>query len=171
MDVLIAFLTDLFIIFSTSPIHSSTFFLFGSTNFSNGTRSFSAENIAWIFLASSNSIAWMFSKTFLRCGWTAVGSFVYDRISRSSSLEKFFSLFLKIIIQFLLNDFKILIGFLELIVKTFFSADFAHIQDVFRLSYTCLPSGIDGFEFLCFSWKLLCNILTVKNRLEIHPLT
>jgi len=54
----------------------------------NGTISFSDEIIPTMSLSSVNSSLAMPSKHFLRCGWTRIGSFVSDRISSSSSLDR-----------------------------------------------------------------------------------
>ena len=69
-------LTDFLIMSSTSFIQSSTFFSLGFTWSTKSTFYFSAEYMAVMCFLWSNSIACMFSNTFFRWGWTAVGSLV-----------------------------------------------------------------------------------------------
>ena len=69
--------------FSTSPFASA-----GKMGSSNITVSPSADFIPWICFLESNSSLEIPSKHFLRCGWTRRGSFVSDKISNSSSLDR-----------------------------------------------------------------------------------
>jgi len=101
-----------------SPIQSSTFLLFGSTCFANFTFSRSAEFIAMIFLCSLKSIVWIFSKTFLRwgldCSWICglTEDFQEIIIRKEIKSSEFLFFLLKIIFQFFLNHFKVLISLL-----------------------------------------------------------
>jgi len=54
----------------------------------NGTRSFSDDIIPMMSFSAVKSSFAMPSKHFFRCGWTRSGSFVSDRISSSSSLDR-----------------------------------------------------------------------------------
>ena len=69
--------------FSTIPLAA-----FGSTVVANVTFSPSSESIAVTSIFFWNSSRWIASNTFLRKGCTRSGSFVSDKISSSSSLER-----------------------------------------------------------------------------------
>lgn len=81
------------------------------------------------------------------------------------------SLGFKIISETSLNDFKVSIGFLESLEKTFSGACFESIWVLNASSDTGFPNFIDSLEFFVFRWKLLHDIWGIENWLEIHPLT
>lgn len=81
------------------------------------------------------------------------------------------SLGFKIISETSLNDFKVSVGFLESLEKTFSGACFKSIWVLNSASDTGFPNFIDSLEFFVFRWKLLHDIWRIENWLEIHPLT
>lgn len=78
------------ILFSTYISHSSTYPLAYAVSIKGfiSTYSFSAENIPWIFFNSSILSLLIPSKHFIIWGYTRSGSFVSDKISSNSSLDK-----------------------------------------------------------------------------------
>ena len=87
MALFISCLIDTRMAVSTSDSQSSTS-PSGYGPLVKGTYSFSGLIMPVIWVSAWNSSLTSASKHFLRCGWTARGSLVCERISMSSSLDR-----------------------------------------------------------------------------------